>query len=146
MVCKSSLLLSWNISIKTSKEKCVFMLQKVDNSQFSSFIGIFSDDTNDLWYAKMSSLSKLVFLLGLPEFLEISSSYCSFGVKQQSLTSLLIYQTLFLVVFEYFYDIYLFEIKHVCKLNWTTRSSEVLSLSVRRLLSITFHINIQSFS
>jgi hypothetical protein len=38
------------------------------------------------------------------------SSYCSFGVKQQSLTSLLIYQTLFLVVFEYFYDAYLFEI------------------------------------
>jgi hypothetical protein len=46
-----------------------------------------------------------------------SSSYCSLGVKQQSLTSLLllIYQTLFLVVFEYFYDVYLFEIKHVCK-------------------------------
>ena len=59
----------------------------------------------------MSSLSKLVSLLGLPEFLEISSSsYCSFGVKQQSLTSLLIYQTLFLVVFEYFYGVYLFEI------------------------------------
>ena len=43
----------------------------------------------------MSSLSKLVFFQGLPEFLEISSSsYCSFGVRQQSLTSLLIYQTL----------------------------------------------------
>jgi hypothetical protein len=43
--------------------------------------------------------------------LEISSSsYWSFGVKQQSLTSLLIYQTLFLVVFEYLYDVYLFEI------------------------------------
>jgi hypothetical protein len=35
---------------------------KVDNSQFSSFIGIFSDDMNDLWFAKMISLSKLVFL------------------------------------------------------------------------------------
>jgi hypothetical protein len=76
-------------------------------------------------------------------FLEISSSsYCSFGVKQQSLTSLLIYQTLFLVVFEYFYDVYLYEIKHVCKLNWKKRPSEVLSFSIRRLLSITFHINI----
>ena len=64
----------------------------------------------------MNSLSKLVFLYGVPEFLEISSSsYCSFGVKQQSLTSLLIYQTLFLVVFENLYDVYLFEIKHVCK-------------------------------
>jgi hypothetical protein len=71
-----------------------------------------------------------------------SSSYCSFGVKQQSLTSLLIYQTLFLVVFEYFYDVYLFEIKHVCKLNWPKRLSEVLSFNVRRLLSITFNINI----
>jgi hypothetical protein len=50
-------------------------------------------------FAKMSPLSKLAFLQGLPEFLEISSSsYCSFGVKQQSLTSLLVYQTLFLVV------------------------------------------------
>jgi hypothetical protein len=48
--------------------------------------------------------------------LEISSSpYCSFGVKQQSLTSLLIYQTFFLVVFEYFDDVYLFEMKQVCK-------------------------------
>jgi hypothetical protein len=52
------------------------------------------------------------------------------------------YLPLFLVVFEYFYDIYLFEIKHVSKLNWTKRPSEVLSFSVRRLLSITFHINI----
>jgi hypothetical protein len=43
-------------------------------------------------------------------FLISSSSYCSFGVKQQLLTSLLIHQTLFLVVFEYFYDVYLFEI------------------------------------
>jgi hypothetical protein len=34
---------------------------KVHNSQFSSFIGIFIDDMNDLWFAKMSSLSKLVF-------------------------------------------------------------------------------------
>ena len=34
---------------------------KVDNSQFSSFIEIFSDEMNDLWFAKMSSLSKLVF-------------------------------------------------------------------------------------
>ena len=33
---------------------------KVDNLQFSSFIGIFSDDMNDLWFAKTSSLSKLV--------------------------------------------------------------------------------------
>jgi hypothetical protein len=91
----------------------------------------------------MSSLSKLVFLQGLPKFLEISSSsYCSFGVKQQSLTSLLIYQTLFILVFEYVDDIYLFEIKHVCKLNWPKPLSEVLSFSVRRLLSITFHINI----
>jgi hypothetical protein len=67
-----------------------------------------------------------------------------FGVKQQSLTSLLflIYQTLFLVVFEYFYDVYLFEIKHACQLNWPKRPSEVLSFSVRRLLSTTFHINI----
>jgi hypothetical protein len=98
---------------------------------------------NDLRFAKMSPLSKLAFLQGLPEFLEISSSsYCSFGVKQQSLNSLLIYQTLFVVVFEYFYDIYLFKIKHVCKLNWPKRSSEALSFSVRRLLSITFHINI----
>jgi hypothetical protein len=55
---------------------------------------------------------------------------------------LLIYQTLFFVVFEYFYDVYLFEIKHVCKLNWTKRLFEVLSFSVRRLLSITFHIKI----
>ena len=88
---------------------------------------------------KMSSLSKLVFLQGLPDFLGIpSSSYCSFGVKQQSLTSLLCYQTLFLTVFEYFYEVYLFEIK----LNWLKRPSEVLSFSVHRLLSITFHINI----
>jgi hypothetical protein len=43
-----------------------------------------------------------------------------------------------IVVFEYFYDIYLFEIKHVSKLNWTKRPSEVLSFSVRRVLSITF--------
>jgi hypothetical protein len=94
----------------------------------------------------MSPLSKLVFFK-VYQFLEISSSsYCSFGVKQQSLTSLLIYQTLFLVVFEYVYDIYLFKIKYVCKLNWPKWSSEVLSFSVRRLLSITFHINIQSFS
>jgi hypothetical protein len=35
------------------------------------------------------------------------------------------------VVFEYFYDIYLFKIKHVCKLNWPKRSSEALSFSVR---------------
>jgi hypothetical protein len=92
----------------------------------------------------MYSLSKLVFLYGVPEFLEISSSsYCSFGVKQHYLfTYLLIYQTLFLVVFEYCYDVYLFEIKHVCKLNWPKRPSEVLSFRVRRLLSITFHINI----
>jgi hypothetical protein len=91
----------------------------------------------------MSSLSNLVFLEGLPEFLEISSSsYCSFGVKQQPLTLLLIYQTLFLVVFEYFYAVYLFEIKHVCKFNCKKRPSEVLSFSIRRLLSITFHINI----
>jgi hypothetical protein len=56
--------------------------------------------------------------VGLPEFLEISSSsYCSFGVKQQSLTSLLIYQTLFLVVFENLYDVYLFEIKHVPRVH-----------------------------
>ena len=63
-----------------------------------------------------------------------------FGVKQQSLTSWFIYQTLFLVVFEYFYDVYLFEIRHVCKLNWPKRKlpREVLSFSVRRLLSITF--------
>jgi hypothetical protein len=57
---------------------------------------------NDLWFAKMSSFSKLVFLEGIPEFLEIpNSSYCSFGVNQQSFTSFLflIYQTLFLVVF-----------------------------------------------
>jgi hypothetical protein len=75
--------------------------------------------------------------------LEISSSsYCSFGVKQQSLTSLLIYQTLFLVVFEYFYDVYLFENKHVCKLNWPKGPSEILSFSVRSLLFVTFHINI----
>jgi hypothetical protein len=95
----------------------------------------------------MSSLSKLVFLEGLPEFLEKrSSSYCSFGVKQ-SLTSLLflIYQTLFLVVFEYVYDAYLFENKHVCKLNWPKWPSEVLSFSVRRLLSITVHVNIFFF-
>jgi hypothetical protein len=63
---------------------------KVDNSQFSSFFGIFSDDMNDLWFAKMSSFSKLVFLEGIPEFLEIpNSSYCSFGVNQQSFTSFL---------------------------------------------------------
>jgi hypothetical protein len=76
--------------------------------------------------------------------LEIPSSlYCSFGVKQQSLTSLLlIYQTLFLVVFEYFDDAYLFENKNAWKLNWPKRPSEVLSFSVRRLLSIIFHINI----
>jgi hypothetical protein len=48
--------------------------------------------------------------------------------------------TLFLVVFEYVYDAYLFEMKHVCKLNWTKRPSEVLSFSVRRLLSIAFHL------
>jgi hypothetical protein len=37
------------------------------------------------------------------------------------------------VVFEYFYDVYLFEIMHVCKLNWPKRPSEVhvLSFSVR---------------
>jgi hypothetical protein len=35
------------------------------------------------------------------------------------------------------YNVYLFEIKHVCKLNWRKRQSEVLSFSVRRLLSIT---------
>jgi hypothetical protein len=40
---------------------------------------------------------------------------------------LLIYQTLFLVVFDYLYDVYLFEIPHVCKLNWTKWQSEVLS-------------------
>jgi hypothetical protein len=74
----------------------------------------------------------------IKRFLEISSSsHCSFGVKQQSLTSLFIYQTLFLVVFEYFDDVYLFEIKHVCKLNWPKRPSELLSFRVRRLLSIT---------
>jgi hypothetical protein len=50
-------------------------------------------------------------------------------------TSLLIYQPLFLVVFQYFYDAYLFEIKHVCKLNWSKRPSEVLSFSVRPYLT-----------
>jgi hypothetical protein len=35
---------------------------KVDNSQCSSFIGIFSDHMNKLWFAKMSSLSILVSL------------------------------------------------------------------------------------
>jgi hypothetical protein len=46
---------------------------------------------NDLGFANMSPLSKLVFFK-VYQFLEISSSsYCSFGVKQQSLTSLLIY-------------------------------------------------------
>jgi hypothetical protein len=34
---------------------------KLDNSQFSSIIGIFSDDMNDLRFAKMSPLSKLAF-------------------------------------------------------------------------------------
>jgi hypothetical protein len=73
----------------------------------------------------MSSLSKLVFLQGLSEFLEISSSsYCSFGVKQQSLTSLLIYQTLFLVVFEYFYDVYLFEINALAIRRTVTYNEE----------------------
>jgi hypothetical protein len=38
------------------------MEYKVDKWQFSSFIGILSYDMNDLWFAKMSSLSKLVFL------------------------------------------------------------------------------------
>jgi hypothetical protein len=52
----------------------------------------------------------------------------------------LIYQTLFLVVFEYVYDVYLFENKHVCKLNRPKWRREVLSFSVRRLLSITFII------
>jgi hypothetical protein len=33
------------------------------------------------------------------------------------------------VVFEYFYDVYLFEIKHICKLNWPKRPIEVLSFS-----------------
>ena len=42
----------WNFGIQ----------HKVNNSQYSSFIGIFSDDMNVLWFAKMSSLSKLVFL------------------------------------------------------------------------------------
>jgi hypothetical protein len=46
-----------------------------DNASLSSFIGIFSDDMNDLRFAKMSPLSKLAFLQGLPEFLEISSSW-----------------------------------------------------------------------
>jgi hypothetical protein len=46
------------------------------------------------------------------------------------------------MVFEYLYDVSLFENKHVCKLNWPKRPSEVLSFSVRLLLSITFHINI----
>jgi hypothetical protein len=46
------------------------------------------------------------------------------------------------VVFEYFYDVYLFEIKHVCKLNWPKRPSELLSVSVRRLLKVT---NIRCF-
>jgi hypothetical protein len=32
--------------------------------------------------------------------------------------------------------------KNQCKLNWPKRPSEILSSSVRRLLSITFHINI----
>jgi hypothetical protein len=32
--------------------------------------------------------------------------------------------------------------ENCCKLNWPKRPSEVLSFSVRRLLSITFHINI----
>jgi hypothetical protein len=67
-----------------------------------------------------------------------ASSYWSFGVKQQSLTSLLIYQTLFLVVFEYFYDVYLFEIKHVCNLNWPKWPSEVLSYKWRKLGIIYF--------
>jgi hypothetical protein len=49
------------------------------------------------------------------------------GGVMVSVTSLLIYQTLFLVAFEYFYDVYLFEIKHVCKLNWPKRPSEILS-------------------
>jgi hypothetical protein len=34
------------------------------------------------------------------------------------------------VVFDYLYDVYLFEIPHVCKLNWTKWPSEVLSFSV----------------
>jgi hypothetical protein len=34
------------------------------------------------------------------------------------------------MVFDYFYDVYLFEIQHVCKLNWTKRPSEVLSFSM----------------
>jgi hypothetical protein len=45
--------------------------------------------------------------------------------------------------FDLFDDVYLFENQLVCKLNWTKRPSEELSFSVRRLLSITFHINIQ---
>jgi hypothetical protein len=32
--------------------------------------------------------------------------------------AVLIYQTLSIVVFEYVDDVYVFEIKHVCKLNW----------------------------
>jgi hypothetical protein len=51
-----------------------------------------------------------------------------------------------ILVFDYLYDVFLFEIQHVCKLKWTKWPSEVLSVSVRRLLSKTFHINIQSFS
>jgi hypothetical protein len=48
-------------------------------------------------------------------------------LRKLTLASRLITYLSNLVVFEYFYDVYLFEIKHVCKLNWPKRPSEVLS-------------------
>jgi hypothetical protein len=56
-----------------------------------------SGQTKDIqWCHEWLVICQNVFFVFV--FLEISSSsYCSFGVKQQSLTSLLIYQTLFLV-------------------------------------------------
>jgi hypothetical protein len=72
---------------------------------------------NLLFPRTLVNLTKIL-ILTKKTFWQITSHSChSFGVKQQPLTSLLflIYQTLFLVVFEYFYDDYLFEIKHVFK-------------------------------
>jgi hypothetical protein len=93
----------------------------------------------------MSSLSKLVFCKAY----QSSWKYQVLPIARLALNNnnslhYLFTKPYFLWFFENFYDIYLlvFENKHVCKLNWPKRPSGVLSFSVRRLLSITFHINI----
>jgi hypothetical protein len=57
-------------------------------------------------------------------YLNIETGNRRLNIDGQSLTSLLIYKTLFLVGFEYFYDVYLFEINSLAIRRTVTYNEE----------------------